>query len=395
MKDTIIGVSGSYNFEDNYAQKVSSKFMKDFEEGSKLQTIPIYRTKFDGIDNLKFMYPIAGIPIFAYTLLNAVDQNVEVRATGNEEIGDLVDLMNDELNLDIKFKHEGKDLSLSNSFLKLFSDDIGKKNYFVSGDIPLATDYISNNYTGDVVIDLNVKELLDPFNHTSRNFYNEGKINQQISRFKEGNIYFMSETGFDKLNEAANIFFRNRKNGGLITAVGEYFKTKYQSDEMFKKGLLKNKFLFAKEIGKVFFQRFNIPVPALNFNRLNKVISEDFFDIDWRFEFIHDDVFRLLDIDGLNNDYTLYDGITKNIERQGMLDERLIQVREGIKDNKNKFPVVNNFESIIYEYIQQVNEHLDDNFKFEFVGIDNFINKYQNNASIDELTNHFLKKKKM
>jgi hypothetical protein len=390
MKDTIIGVSGSYDIKENSVEKAAIKYKKDIEHESNIRTVPLYRSDIMGIDNVKFMYPLAGVPIIAYTLLNAVDQNCEVRVTGNDEVENLVDLMNSEFNFGIKFNHEGKDLSLANSLLKLFSEDIGKGNYFVTGDVPFAKNYTTSNYDGDVVLDLNTENLIKPFTYISRNFYNKGKRQNQHLGFKEPNVYYFSNTGFGTIQEAANIFFENRKGGGLSHAVGEYLKSKYQSDEMFKKGLKKNKFRFAIEVSKAFFQKFSIPTPAINFDKLNPVISKDLYGIDWRFEFLHNDIFRMLDIDGLNNDYVLYNGIANKLEQRDKLDERLVKVRNAINSNKNLFPVVINFESIIGEYINQVNEHLEDNLKLKFENLDKFCEMYQNKNSINELTNHFL-----
>ena len=394
MKDLIIGVSGSYDIKDNSTLEAAIKYKKDIENESSIRTVPLYRSNIVGIDNVKFMYPMAGIPIIAYTLLNAVDQNCEVRATGNCEVGNLVDLMNSELKLDIIFNHEGKDLSLANSLLKLFSDDIGKGNYFVTGDIPFAKNYTKSNYKGDVVLDLNTENLIKPFTYTSRNFYNKGKRQNQHLGFKEPNVYYFSDVGFGTIQEAANIFFENRKGGGLSYAVGEYLKSKYQSDDMFKEGLKKNKFRFAIEISKAFFQKFSIPSPAINFDKLNPVISKDLYGIDWRFEFLHNDIFRMLDIDGLNNDFILYNGIANKLEQSRNMDERLLKVRDAINANKELFPVVNNFEFIINEYINQVNEHLEGNLKLNFKSLDDFCNQYENLNSIKELTNHFLKQER-
>lgn len=392
----LIGIGASYDFDLNPGLKAAKKYLKDIRKGSSLTTIPIYRGSIGSIDNLKFMYPLGQnqVPIVAYTLLNAVDQYQKVRVTGNKEVKALSELMNDLFNTNIEFRSEGdqEKLSLSNTFIRLFGENRTNENLFVTGDIPFAKNYCKTNYEGDVVLDFNTGSLLRNLPNTKRNFYNEGQIGDRADWFKEPNVYFFTDEGFPALHDMADHFYKNRKAGGLPRALASYLYHKYKTDKKFKKPFKKNMKDLGIELATAVAQNYNFDVDPLNFDKDNKIISE-LFNIDWRFEFIHDDVFRMLDVDGLNNDFIVTDGIARNLESADKLDGRLIKLGEAIQSEINYFPLIANFEEMILEYGKQIDENLPDEHKLEIESMEEFRKKYQEKekGSIDELTEVIIK----
>jgi hypothetical protein len=209
---------------------------------------------------------------------------------------------------------------------------------------------------GDVVIDLNTDALTT--DNINRNFYNKGTCGKTSRHFKEANIYALSPKGMGIITEAAGVFYDNRKGGGLIDGIIEYARRKYRTDENFKQEFRKNWHSLGYEISKAAMQRITGYVPAINFDRCNRILS-DMFGLRWRFTFCHNDIFRMLDIDGLNNDFIMYDTLVQRIEDMGMLDSRLVRLRSAIDAEVRHFPVLEDFQGLLEEYVAQVNSHLD------------------------------------
>jgi len=362
MSDTVIGVSASYDIDENPAEKAAYKYSKDIQNNSSLCTIPLYRGDIHGIDNLKFLYPLNGIPMIAYTLLNAVDQQADCRVIGPGKVGKLAELMNDELGSSITYIKEGPEPALSGSITALLHD-AGSRNYFVAGDIPMARDYVTTGYEGDVVYDFNTRNLL--VDGIVRNFYNKATTGALTRDFKEPNVYYCSKKGSRMIMEAADFFFSSRKNGGLADAIVEFTKYKYSSDENFRRALRSNWVGFTIQVAKVYLQKAKVPIGPIKLDKMSSIASK-LFNSDWRFTFMHNDLFRMLDIDGLNNDWPMYDRAAANLEQAGKLDRRLIRIREAIRSNIGDFPLLQNFEDVVRAYVGQVNEHLEEKVTYPF-----------------------------
>jgi hypothetical protein len=380
MQDTLIGVSASYNIEPDAAWSAAQQYKTYLRKGASLATIPSFRSTINGIDNLKFCYPLAGVPIVAYTLLNAVDEHASVRALGNEEVRNLVELMNDELKTRITFEHEGRKLSLGNSFDRLFTGYASERNYFVTGDIPFARGYTGTKYDGDIVIDFNARSLLRGLTHITRNFYNVGKVDDDVQPFKEPNVYFFSERGLAGLMRMADFFYSNRKDGGLCQAVVEYINEEAHTNKRFRTNLCKVALPLGLEIGKTYLQkRYQLNRP-LNLERVSDLLSI-LYQFDWRFSFQHHDIFRMLDIDGINNDWVLYEGLVRTLESRGKLDGRIGRLRTAIAANRDRFPVVSNFEDILKSYTKAIDEHLPAEHQVNFQNLEEFFERFRTEGS--------------
>lgn len=383
MEDTLIGISASYNITENAPEKAAKEYRRYIQRGSKLISLLSLRSTIDGIDNLKFLYPIAGVPIVAYTILNAVDQGAAVRVVGSTEVKNLVGLINEELKTGIDFVHEGKRaaaLGLGNSLDRLFTGYLRSRNIFVTGDIPFARGYAKIPYRGDLVIDFNTPRLLESVTHLKRNFYNRGSVDGTIQAFKEANIYYFTEKGFDVLLPLADLFYQNRKAGGLYRALIEYIKLETMRNERFRNNLRKVAFPIAKQVGIIALQNtVRLKHPA-DLEKCNNLVSF-LYKIDWRFTFTHGDIFRMLDIDGINNDWVLYEGLVRQLEESGNLDERIVRLRRTVSANKAMFPIYEHFEEILHSFMHQVDEHLPQRHRINFRTLEEFYEKNKTEGS--------------
>jgi len=373
-----IGVSSSYNIMSNPAESAAEKYMSDCENGSCLRTIPIYRGTVAGIDFSKFdmaQYP-GGPPIIARSVLNATDQAC-TRHVG----GIYSELLSPQLEAiagNYGFIPEGNDLSLSNSIRRLFNDSDADMFYFVPGDVPYAKGYTESHPLADVLIDLNTRRLLVP--GLERNFYNWAKVDGTKEYFKEPNVYIFSKKGYDVMVDVSNDFFANRKGGGLYHAIIGYISNIKENNAELYSRLKQAGIPLAYEIVKVAAQKgfkinghkVHIPVPHIDFDRANRKLS-NIFELDWKFAYHHNDTFRLIDIDGLNNDWVLYAAIGMIKAKRGEEDPRLVELRNGM--DKNKFPLTFDLEDIMAEYIHQVNSYMPKKHRIEFKGIQDFIDR--------------------
>ena len=383
-QDILIGISASYNHDLNAPEEAAKKYLKDITSGSSLQTLPLFRSEILGVDNLKFLYPINGVPIVAYTMINAIDegicgQNVKVGITGNSEVGKLVDLINDEIKTSIEFTDEGENTSLSNSFDKLFGGKLLKENYFVTGDVPLAKGYTKSKYSADLTIDLNSKFLIEHLNYVKRNFYSRATRNNELHDFKEPNIYHFTPEGYPILKQFTDIFYANRKNGALPTALRQFVNDKLVNDKIFRERFISQATILVPQFfnaGMQASRQFREMAFPINFDEVNHAVS-DIFEINFELGFTHKDVFRLIDIDGLNNDFVLYELITKELDKHGKQDARVKKIKLALTDSQNlkEFPLLMNFEDVLREYTNQIDIHLPDQHKINFNNLYSFFEK--------------------
>ncbi len=394
-EEITIGISASYNIERNPYEEAAKKYLKDIENNSALQTIPLYRSQVLGIDNLKFLYTLSGVPIIAHTVLNALSErasgkDVNVRVVGNDEVGRLISLLNNELDENMEFVHEGAKLSLSNSLEKLFEGETTAQNYFVTGDIPYARGYTDSGYFADLTFDLNSHRLSEKLDSVKRNFYSKGKIGDEEHMFKEPNIFHFREEGYMVLKDFSDIFYENRKSGGLPNAMYEYFSKRVSVDKEFSKRVMINLGKGYRQIINMAMQkgRFtrNIAAP-INFNVVNDVASS-LFEIDFEFRFTHRDIFRMLDIDGLNNDWIMYEMISRRLERRGNQDDRLTKLQAALKDKTTlkEFPLIENLEEVIKEYTLRIDEHLPADKKISFTNLKTFFQRNSQKEVVEDLT---------
>jgi hypothetical protein len=395
-KNTLIGISGSYDFDAYAAFNAANKYQNDIDSGNVLRTIPIFRGMIDGIHNLKFCYPVNSIPIIVRTALRGLELTDNVRITGDDEEKIDIEILNDEIGSKVEFVHEGYDedeLKISNSLDNLFGDSKYKHNYFVTGDIPFARNYINPNYNSDIIADLNSRELLKKCMYIKRNFYNKAKYKGKIHYFKEPNIYYFSDNAIAFMKEISETLFNNRKNGGLAIAAWEYLTEKIinelsDSKGMYKalaaKKVIKNMGSLGLEYLKLKWQKSHLDSAfALDFKRCNRSLSS-FFDLDVNICFMHKDIFRMLDIDGLNNDWTLYEGVASKLESK--YDFPVIKrLQRAFEANKKDLPVFNNFEELIERYIKDINEHLEKKNKIKFNSLDSFKQEHTYFKAVDEL----------
>jgi hypothetical protein len=393
--DVTIGISASYNIEKNPYKEAADKYMKDIKRGSSLQTIPLTRSQVLGVDNVKFLYTLSGVPIIGYTIINALNEkpsgkNAVVRVVGNAEVGRFVELINQELEEKVEFSHEGGELSLSNSLEKLFEGKTTGQNYFVTGDIPYARGYTNSGYNANLTFDLNSQRLFDNLKSIKRNFYSKGSLKKEEHLFKEPNIFHFTENGYRLLKEFSDVFYANRKNGGLPNALYEYLSEKIIKDREFRKDIMTHAPNLAPQIINVVMQKVSMTremAYPINFNVINEVAST-LYRMDVEFRFTHRDVFRMLDIDGLNNDWVMYEMISRKLDHDGRYDKRIKKLQKALKDKTTlkEFPLLENLEEIVREYVSQVNAFLPKDRKIAFSGIESFFQSHNERVVVDELS---------
>jgi hypothetical protein len=382
MQDTLIGISASYNIDQDAPRHAAEQYRKYLENKSSLATIPMYRSTIDGIDNLKFLYPIGGVPIVAHTILNAIDEKASVRVLGNQEVHSLVDLMNEELGTKVAYVPEGSKLSLGKSFDRIFTGCAAGRNYFVTGDIPFAQGYTKVPYQADVVIDFNSQSLLDGFSHIRRNFYNHGSINGAVHPFKEPNIFYFTARGLPVVMRMADFFYQNRKEGGLYRALVEYIRAETETNTHFRMKLGMIGLPLVLEVATVYLQKRSGLRRPINLKRAGWILSKA-YQLDWRFTFTHKDIFRMLDIDGINNDWVLYEGLARTLKARGKLDPRIRTIQTALQANHDTFPVVSHFEDIVRSYTRAIDEHLAPSERIDFQRLEEFFKRHETAGSVE------------
>jgi len=369
----LIGISASNNNYRNPAKKAASNYKGYLANGSSLQSLTILRGDICGIDNNKAMYPLARVPVIGYIAHHAELQNKPVKIVGDSQTSDFTEFLNDLWGTDIEFVDEGKHLSLSNSIYCLFNDSIYDWNILVMSDVPMVRDYANHDHTGDIVICYNAERLTSGLN-IKRNFYTLGSDETETQWFKEPNLFFFRKKGLSVVFDASNDMYKFRKAGGLPIGLTYHFAKRSWQDPSFGRKLWHYKKELYNEIRKTHEHKKNkVDAVPVDFKKFSRIIK-DLYGIHLELTFSHNDIFRLLDMDGLNNDWVMYEHLMQKLFSQGKMHPRLVQLREAMKTEKHRFPIVNDFHGLAMEYLSQVNHHLP--------------KKHRLHTSIDDLLDH-------
>ena len=171
-----------------------------------------------------------------------------------------------------------------------------------------------------------------------------------------------------------------------MAAVWENVMKMYKTDEYFRRELKKQGIPLFYELLKGFLQKKELISFPINLDRCSRAISK-LCNLDFRIVFLHQDIFRMLDIDGLNNDLLLYSEVMRNLESAGKLDKRLITLRDEIRANKKMFPTLEHADEIIIEYMKQVDTHLPREYRINAPSFQEFQDKCTDAKAAEELTN--------
>lgn len=232
VKNVIIGVS--YNLQDS-AQVSDRNVMKYAEEYKKRHNREVHKLErfINGKDNLKFLYPLSGVPMVCFGMINAMHSQAErVCVVGSRDVENVVSIFSEvfhEQEGRFVFSHEGKELSLANTLRRGY-EALAEEGpvLWVPGDIPFFTGL--DGMLGDkdafghsVVMDFNAEENIFPENNgMARKFnktFHHTLLNYQGRdlRIKEPNpmIFNLGMIGDIGRWPVFNSFYGSRKSGGV------------------------------------------------------------------------------------------------------------------------------------------------------------------------------------
>ncbi len=248
-------ISASFNKHTSISSADSAVFRKAEkdanrarERGHGLISHPIYRSageEFLGkpIDRLKFLFPIAGVPIIVYSMLNAMHSGLrKVAVVGSPEERMVFDSFVEHFDPQARYGTEfvfgaepdsTEELSRAATIRSGFRalDSPRGPVFSIAGDLPLMHTIDNAIMDADVgqhvgVFDMNAKQNLEDRMPWERNFYHRvfGYNGEEID-FKEPNLEVVdfSATGFFPYD----VFYSSRKGGGF--GVGSVFRMAQRS----------------------------------------------------------------------------------------------------------------------------------------------------------------------
>ncbi len=359
-----IAIGASYNLHSPSIalEKVVLKLVDDIVHERKCISTNLLRSN-DGIDDLKFLYPVMdNLPILAFPIVTAIETGCKVTVVGSTEVGALCSIIQEELKVkNLQFIHEGENLSLLNTLLKI-SDAHNGMISFSTGDL-LRFDHYSDlidpsSKDSDFVYTMNVKQRLPTITH--RNYYlcyhplgvlgylftplGKGPV-----QAKEGNQFLITSELIQKAQEIFSIY-NNRKGTEQVN----------WGIEMLGKKIYDHPLKFI-----------NLSLSAGVYMALHKKNLARFFPLSWLFKenfmslllnngstnyhanikfgfenYAHHDPLKMWDMDSLE-DFSSMRLVMPKIIQHYPQRESLFRVQRAIEGNKESIPLLHHFEEFL------------------------------------------------
>ncbi len=364
---THIGIMASYDVYDQEKadRKAVNKYLEDRLAEKKCQTLPFYRSYGKWGNDVKFIYNLDGLPIFAYPLMYALSSPATTSLIGPDEVLDFGQRIADAMGKGLNLIHEGNSPSLGNTIRRLSTESgMGDDDVMAaySGDLPL----IRNIYSmmadedireNDIVMDLNGRQTIFSYvpEFIARTFYDYmRKRDGRTVALKEFNALTFNSRGGERVGTIADLFHSNRKGGRQAAPILKLI--------LGKLGHPVRTLQHLPRFGLYLVKKDWFPLSEEKASATASFVLDEKGQLKARMKVEHDDFWRMWDIDGLH-DYEGYAAIFAAAKRKwgdayaqrltGMPKETINKVKEAC--SSCYVPLFRHFQTFLNEKVERLN----------------------------------------